>query len=250
MGSQHTGSDDVPPGVRRFRRVLRVLGVLLAVLVGVPLSLYVGHGVVGSVQTSALRAEVGAEVRAERAVAQPEVLALRDRQRAALPAAPAHSWAALECDFASRDAGWIVQAYQQTCELRTMDFLPVADRSEAEQVSAGLPSGLFGDEQEHSGGPHCQPLRATGGGREPSTELLWTPAATLPDGPDRCYRVMTSRPGQTADVLEPFDAATLDPTTDWLVVVSTRTVMDRRELGCSPWSVLFCSEPFDEPVLG
>ncbi|MVA75678.1 hypothetical protein GC722_06515 [Auraticoccus sp. F435] len=249
MTSPEPASAARPDGPR-LRRAVRVVAWVLALLVAVPVVVYVVHGGIGSIRGVALRREVAGEVAERRAVVQPEVLALRERQRAVLPEPPTHSWAALQCAFGTTEGGWIVQAYHQSCWFTTLDLYPVASEDEAVQRAGALPAELFGAPGEDPGyAVHCRVLTSS---VEPSseagTQLLWVPGGAVAPGDQHCSRLTLGQ--YAADAVEPLDPTSVDPGTDWLVVSNQAPVLERRELGCSPWSLVFCSRPWDEPVLG
>ncbi|RCK71384.1 hypothetical protein DT076_02905 [Desertihabitans brevis] len=245
---QLSAHPSVPAPRSRWARVLRVVLVVLAVLLALPVLAYVGNGVVGSVRQARLAREVAAEVRDGRAVAEPEVRALRDRQRAAVAAAggppPRHSHLALECQLGTRDAGWIVQEHTQTCSVRSIDLHPVADRAAADALVARLAAADFGEPTSSPLPDGCVALRKRSEADLPEVETLWVPAAAVAD--DRCYQLRTAGADGTAG--ETFALEDLEPGQDWVAVVTTRTVLPERGIGCSPWSVLFCTAPWDEPV--
>ncbi len=219
-----------------MKRVLRIVGLGVLLLVGAVLSAYVVMGVVGSVTLQLrtkpqVRADVerGLEAGVNDATTGQQALRRRLEQRGA----PTHSWQELRCGFSSRDAGWIVQAYLQECELRAVDLWAV---------------------EAPTSGTECRRLINDYAGRVPEyagwVDRGSTDALTAEDRHWRCPPDLTagSHEYRTATLLSGSKPEDLSASPAWIVAETTAKV-SRTEIGCSPWSVIFCSQPYDEAVL-
>jgi hypothetical protein len=142
--------------------------------------------------------------------------------------APTYSWREVTCQLGTNDGGWIVNDYTQECTLRAVALVPTA-----------------------SAGPGC---RSVAPGR-PSLPAGWaatrgpTSALTATDRDYTCPDGLVGPPqyGVTR-VLDGRRPGDLSASPGWIVAEKISPLSDS-VLGCSPWSVVFCDSPVDEPVL-
>ncbi|NHA68992.1 hypothetical protein [Phycicoccus flavus] len=212
-----------------MRWVLRVL----TVLVVVPLVLYVGHGLVRTVQIGQARDDARAELVAALPAARDTATEVTGRVVGALEVGPPrHRWQELTCTDDSIDAGWVVQDYEQVCVVHAYALVPVTDGPAAGCTGEGTPVDI--DPARGWVSVH----RGTADGL--TAEDPWKGG---------CPRVVDSpgRPGWTR-VLDGERPSTLDASSHW-VLVTTEVGATRTRVGCSAWGVVFCGEPAGGPDL-
>ncbi len=227
-----------------MNRVGKVLLLVTGVVVGLPVALYVGHGLLATVELSSARTQAVDDLEVGLPRARQDAEQAQNALRPGVPGVglPAYSWLELECELDSIDAGWIAQDYEQVCHVRTVDVHP-APAGVAASTSVGpcayvplaTPSGTVGtDGRQVVESAHLVPSEAltpVAGERAPCAYLV--PAV------DRdTMRVLAGQ--------RPADVAAGE---QWLVVQS-RAVASRTTVGCHPWAVVFCTTPPGFPVLG
>lgn len=216
-----------------MKRFLVGCGALLALCLLLVVGLYVVTGVQETFDVRAAEQQAVAEIEEALPDAERRADRLQRSVRAAMGrGAPEHSWRELSCSFSTIDAGWIVQDYEQVCELHTVDLFPVDD------VPA---SGACDDVPEPVTVDH--PLVVT---------LNHGPTGALTaDNPwrSRCPSGITepALPGSTR-VLAGGRPDSLSASPAW-IVAETRTPVSRTTLGCHPWKPIFCSTPVEAPAL-
>lgn len=235
------------PSVQDMSRFLggvaKVLGWFMALVVG-------GYVVVNGalvVKAQFKRNDVGGRLTDKLAAAVPAATSHRDALTAAAGTAPEHAWIVQVCDFPTTDSGWMVNSYNQECELRSAVAFAVATPEAAEALARQLPDELGGavvEEIDTDGA--CRTIRTSG--RPYSEEVqVRTLAITRRTGSEGwCGRLSTT--GQHRVVSG--EVGPLDANSDWVVVLRDQP-LDRTDIGCLRWSVQFCDNPFfDKPAWG
>lgn len=206
-------------------------GVVLLGAVLLVVGLYVAHGLAGRHDVREAKERAVEEVSA----ALPAAERTAARQQAALHARlevtgePTYAWRELECSLDSRDAGWIVQDYEQVCGVRTVELYAVDTPR----------SGSCRDRSLPIDDPLLGVARIT---RGPTASLQgerpWERSCSgdVLDGLGESRVLSGHRPDD------------LDASPAW-VIAETRTSVSSTVVGCDPWGVAFCEQPFDEPVL-
>lgn len=212
---------------------LRVCGAVILTVVLLCSGAYVARGLHGAAEVADARERAATAVVEALPAAQERAIAERDRVRPALAArwgSPAYSWQELICDLDTRDAGWIVQSYEQYCRISTVDLVPVPAASGSECEDLWVRSG---------------PLSGVKLVRGPATALGQEEPylAMCPDG------VLAPQRSGTTRLLSGARPTDLEESAGWLVVRMS-TEVSRTDLGCDPWALLFCNAPVDDPVLG
>jgi hypothetical protein len=207
---------------------------------------YVVHGLRGAAAVAQAKQDAASELAAALPASTQQAARDRDRIRTGVVAAwgrPAYSWQELVCVLDSRDAGWIVQSYTQECQVRSVDLIP-ATRAKGAQCE-WLPPPSTTPSEGSGTDPAAEPLSGADIRRGPSTAFdeahpfRWgCPGGILAPTTSGASRLLSgSRP------------ANLDESPAW-VVVTVYTDVSSTDLGCDPWTLLFCTEPVDRPVLG
>lgn len=216
-----------------MRRLLRGCATVLAVLVLVVVSGYVVHGLSGLGEVRAAKRQAVADIEqglggADRLVSRHEV---RVRRELGL-GEPAYRWHELSCSLSTRDAGWMVQSYTQVCEVRAVELHPLD--SAGTRCEDVLLSPTLGAEI----GAHARVVRGPSAALSDSRpwEHQCPSNVARPDRVGETRQISGDRPGS------------LSGSPGWLAVTASASVGET-DLGCSPWGVLFCSAPVDEPVL-
>jgi hypothetical protein len=219
-------------------------GVLVVVVAGGVA--YVVHGLSGAAAVAQAKQDAAAELAAALPASTHQATRDRDRIRTRVVAAwgrPAYSWQELVCSLDSRDAGWIVQSYTQECQVRSVDLIPVARAKGARCEWLPTPNTTT----------------SGGSGTDPAAEP--PPGADIRRGPstafDEAHPFRWECPGGilaptmsgASRLLSGNRPADLDESPAW-VVVTVSTDVSSSDLGCDPWTLLFCTEPVDRPVLG
>jgi hypothetical protein len=216
-----------------MNRAAKIITAVLVAPVVLVVGAYVVHGVAGTVKVSKAKGRAATDV----ATALPTSDAEAQRQQARLRlqfgggSAPAYSWRELDCEIDSNDAGWIVQDYEQDCEVRTVDLFPLTDAS---------PGGCHFVADPGAGEASYRTLVTRG-----QTSAVTAPIEArtyCPDGLTAPRKVGASR---LLDGARPTD---LTSSPGWLIAES-RTPVSRTTLGCNPWGVVFCGRPVLHPVL-
>ncbi|HSU03865.1 MAG TPA: hypothetical protein VLK03_15040 [Nocardioides sp.] len=207
--------------------LLRLLGGVLALVVLV----YLVVNAVMTVQAQQRRGEVADRVSARLEQALP---ASADRQQdllALVDSEPDARWVEQHCDFSSDDAGWMVQAYRQTCSVRGLVAWQVESAREAEDL-------LAVEGQEEAAYDGCRRL-----GTVDDAEAYAVDASAA-EGEPWCSGAAA---GSSRDLVG--ERVALDPG-QWLLLVDEQPLVDE-PIGCVRWSVLFCDNPFgDRPAFG
>ena len=146
--------------------------------------------------------------------------------------APTHNWQELSCDFSSRDAGLFPQAYLQDCEVRAVDLYATSSPTT---------------------GTTCTDIPTTPrvgtADRIAMVRIGSTDALTAQDRHWSCPVGLTEPdPFHATTVLSGSRPEDLSTSPAW-IVAETTTDVSSTEIGCSPWSVIFCGQPYGEPVL-
>lgn len=219
-----------------MKTLLRIIGLGVLLLVGAVVSAYVLKGVVGSITVQLrtkpqVRADVerGLEAGVNDATTGQQTL----RRRLKEHGAPTHSWRELRCDFSSQDAGWIVQSYLQDCEVRAVDLWAVD-------------APVIGTECRHL-------LDTSSDWRAPYSGRVTTGSTAALTAQDRHWTcppdlAAGSESSQETKLLSGNKPEDLTTSPAWIVAETTAEVSST-EIGCSPWSVIFCGRPYDEAVL-
>ena len=208
-----------------------LLGGLLAVA-----ALYVAIGAHGSAEVSAAKRQALQDVALGLPDGMRQASEDRDRVRRAGDrwGRPAYSWQELICALNHSEAGLLVQEYYQECRVRSVDLIASGEPVSGLCLSRELPApvGELGPQSSFS-------VHVT------SSEALTSPdpiETSCPDG-----ALVTPLSGESR-LLTGTRPGRLDPTTAWTIVV-VDTPVSHSTLGCSPWALLFCSEPVDQPVM-
>lgn len=216
-------------GVNRVLRSLtRTFAVLLALVLGIPVAVYVGFGVVRTVEQRHLDDAARGDLEASLPGAERDTRLIRARALAATArrGSPSYSWTEVICSFETDDAGWIVQDYRQQCQVHSVDLVPLTT-SPGERCSSGPES------------------------YQPGYTTMTAPPSGLSssDYADGCPVLLRASPGRSVLLAgrRPSVAA-LGSAPGWLVV-EVRVEASSTLLGCSPWDVLFCSNPLDHPAM-
>ena len=153
---------------------------------------------------------------------------------------PVRSWSELSCIMDSRDAGIMVQGYEQTCHAAAVDVYA---------TSLTLPEvlGTTGLAEDQVGIGTCPLITerisfvpVTGPVAAGSCQLLQSGADPTPVSRGRSALVQESR----------SPAARGSPVSAYLVVVVDDFEGQQvDDLGCDPWALLFCDPPRDGMVL-
>lgn len=215
---------------------MRVLGYLVLFgFLGIVLlagTVYVVHGISASADVRAAEQQAVADIEQALPGAQEESSRQRDavlRQLDDDLGTATYSWQELTCGLSTHDAGWIVEDYVQTCSVRSVDLVAEPGTT-ASCRTVELPR------------PPDYPTDVSVV-RGPSGALSDELAYPCPGG-------LTAPPASGASRLlsgdRPHD---LDASPSW-TVVETRVPVSETVLGCSPWGIVFCSSPVDEPLLG
>ncbi|HYF73805.1 MAG TPA: hypothetical protein VD864_13335 [Nocardioides sp.] len=215
-----------------MRTLLRGCAALIVVVVLVGAIGYVAHGLRGAARVADARERARDELAAALPAGRQEATREHDRVQRAVTArwgSPAYSWQELVCDLDTRDAGWIVQSYEQYCRIRTVDLVPAPAAEGAECEYPWVRSGPLAGVDLVRG-----PTAAFD--RERPYEAM------CPDG------IMAPLPWGASRLLGGARPSSLDESAGWLVV-TTSTELSRTDLGCDPWKPVFCSAPVDDPVL-
>lgn len=183
----------------------------------------------------------------------------REHQRRVAEAlgTPEHTLLVQRCEITTSDSGWMVQDYRQECVLEAIDAYAAPSLGQARRLVSGAPPDVVGDpveedaaEDRATGG--CTTLRARGdeGGRRKPGETYLASFFLRPDpsGAAFCGARFQPSPYQPEQVLGGQHVA-LDTSRPWLLV-SRATQLGDDSIGCSRWSILFCSQPSGLPVFG
>ncbi|MEI2776072.1 MAG: hypothetical protein V9G19_08910 [Tetrasphaera sp.] len=180
--------------------------------------------------------------------------AAREHQRQIAEALgpPDHSWRTQRCDVKTHDVGWMVQNYRQECQLQAIDAYAADSLEEARARLAAAPAELVGDPSDEEAIGRCTTIRARaddGSGQAGDTSVASVLVGPDPGGSEYwCgagFAPSQYRPEQVVS----GDHVSLDGDRSWLVV-SRMQHLGSDSIGCSRWTVLFCSEPSGLPVFG
>src|SRR4051812_11120827 len=134
------------PRVGRMKTFLRCCAALVLGFVLLVATLYVARGLHGRAEVSAAKQQAVDELVAALPDSRRQAVRDRDRVRAAVAGRwgrPTYSWQELVCQLESRDAGFIVQSYDQDCRLETVDLIPVARARGDGCLVLSLPGALL-----------------------------------------------------------------------------------------------------------
>jgi hypothetical protein len=230
--------------MKTFLRVCAYSFLGFVLLVG---GVYVAQGLHGAAKVSRAKEQAAAEVTEALPAAKVQAVRDRDAVRAVTSTKwgrPAYAWQELTCSLGTVDAGWIVQSYTQECRIRSVDLFPTAD---AARVESGVP-GWECDFSSLSLDVPTDPRAAA------------VPWASVDRGPSSALAGENPTQVGCPDLLEPsrlgvsrmlsgVRPTSLDQSPGW-TVVTVSTDVSSSDLGCSPWALLFCTSPIDEPVIG
>jgi len=225
----------VAPRLAHVKRFLRGCALLVLVAMLMTAGGYLVHGLHGAARLTAAKRRAAADLAdalpaSKREAAGDQARALADVDRFGRPA---YSWQELHCELSTEDVGWIVDQYVQECRINSVALIPTsgADPGNCEYVQSpgGAGSPAPDDAQVYRG----------------TTDMLEDdePMTYCPDGIVAPSRLGVSR---LLDGERPGD---LGASPAWLVVV-VHTNVSYSELGCDPWTILFCTAPVDRPVMG
>jgi hypothetical protein len=218
-----------------MKTLLRIIGRGVLLLVAAVVSAYVLKGVVGSVELVRTKKQVRDDIEHGLSAGVNDATNGQERLRDHLSTygAPAHSWQELRCDFSSRDAGLFPQLYLQDCEVRVVDLYAV------EQPSPG--SRCTSRSSAVSPGQPTFASRVSIGSTDALTAKnpYWSCPRHLVSAPDRFHATRLLSGSRPED---------LSTSPAW-VVAETTTDVSSTEIGCNPWGVIFCGQPYAEPVL-
>ncbi|HEY0951318.1 hypothetical protein [Nocardioides sp.] len=216
-----------------MRTFLRWCAALLLLAVLVAAAGYLAGGLHGAAQVAKAKEAAAAAVEVGLPAGQRQADHEQARvHRAAVErwGSPAYSWQELVCAIGSRDAGWIVESYEQDCRIVSVDLVPRPRTTGTGCTSLWVRTGPL------AGADLVRGSTAALAQQEPS-------AAMCPDG------IVTPRRSGATRLLSGARPADLDESPAWLVV-TTSVEVSTTDLGCDPWALLFCQAPVDEPVLG
>lgn len=231
-------------------RAVRLAGKVLRIAVVVVLAGYVAFNGIGWLLAQRERGETDERLTAALAREVPAADALSATARGLL-GEPTASWQAQTCHFPTMDSGWIVSSYSQVCTLASVSVYPAASFEAAREAVAAAGGEQLGPLNDRLAADPptatCRTLRSTPSGQSPTLTVTWVP----PRQTDEQYWCGdTWAPARTESRVLRGQAAALPPQSGSLVVTRGVT-LDRVELGCSRWTVLFCGNPFgDRPAWG
>ncbi|WP_068260363.1 hypothetical protein [Janibacter limosus] len=179
------------------------------------LLIYVVSGLVGMAQVHGAKGDALESVRMlERDTGTTDQIVQDNR---ATLGEPERSWSQVVCEIGSNDGGWMVNDYTQLCSRQVVDVYPASVLSQAEGL-ADLSEGVRVSE--------CTQVRCT----EPVTTQ-----------PSVSYRTSVGTE-PVWDVNEDVDGGSH-------TVVTVHGPRSTTVLGCSPWGVVLCSAPVDQPLM-
>jgi hypothetical protein len=223
-----------------MKKFLRGCATVVLALVLLAVIAYVAHGLQGMAEVSRAKHQAADDVAAALPTSEQRADRTREEVRAAVGGRwgqPTYAWRELVCDLRSVDAGWIVQSYRQECRVRTVDLVPAA-RVDSEECD-WLPSSALAAVQDDPMPPTVTIMR----GPSSAFDEQHPYRKGCPDG------ILAPPQLGTTRLLSGSRPTSLDGSPAW-VVISVDTQVSSTDLGCSPWGVVFCSQPVDEPVLG
>lgn len=205
-----------------LRTCLRVVGWLLGLVVVAYLAVNlfaVGRGVL---ERHALAGDV-TDLLADQVPAALEEQAALDT-RVGRPAD--HQWVEQTCQRTNNDAGWFVDSYRETCELRAVSLWRTGSSAEAAELAQAGQGRRTGPLQG------CERLDDTADGAEASYVVVdgaepWCLSRSFAD-----HRTLVG------------ERAAVDPG-GWLLVVKSSPLVDET-IGCARWTLLFCDDPWGE----
>jgi hypothetical protein len=216
-----------------------VAGLLAAVVVIIAAS-YVAHGIVGAQAVSRARRQAAQDLDAALSAGWDSANIDRERARSAAATRwgrPRYSWQELVCTLETREAGWMVESYEQRCRIRSVDLIPVAAKSQdqCEFIPGPRPHSAFWKAIPPTTTLIRGPSEALGGNRPPEHSC-----------PDDLLHPSTSGESRLLSGERP---PTLAGSPAW-IVMAEQTDVSTTDLGCSPWRIPFCNAPVDRPSLG
>lgn len=217
MGSMKPGS-----------KVVKALTVTVAVVVMLWFFGNLTAVVVGLARSQVLAAEVSGML--DRIV--PSAIRAQDELAASAGREPERRWIEQDCSFTTDDSGWIAYNYRETCVMRSVSAWQVGSAQEARTL---LPL-RDGDLSSYRG---CLPLGPVG-----DIGVVERPEATyvdlaVPDADEWCTAVSYDPQGAR----ELVGRRTTVDSGRWLVVEEEQPLVDV-PIGCTRWSVVFCSNPW------
>lgn len=215
-------------------RLVRIAGVVLAIAVAGLLLVYVGHGLLEARKVSAAQDKARQSVEAARPVLD-DVVARLDAAGAAAALGPVvERRSGIRCSIDGVGAGWVTQYYEQNCVAEAS--LTVASAGSAADVAEAM-----GGNVDAGGGcgSYILPEGADTAARA-GIVVRWMDSAETAArcGPDDSSRAIAFGHHESAAAAEGA-----------VVRFESREWLEPTELGCRPWSVIFCSAPVDEPAL-
>lgn len=235
----------------RGSRIGRVLVRLFAGLTAAVVVVYLGVNAAAWVAARGKKADAQRQLTQALATELPLAHAHADRVRRDL-GEPERSWISQECGVSTRDAGWMVQAYQTGCRLVAVAMYAVPDLPTARARVASASGETVGPAAPDPAATGCVTLTASLGdalagvaGRE-QVEATFVPAR----GADNlwCGSYLVGFEDQARSAVT-GTWSPLDPARPWLVV-KREFDLGTHDVGCMRWSVLFCTAPSGLPVFG
>jgi hypothetical protein len=219
-----------------MKTFLRVTGRVVLILLATLVAAYALKGLVGTAEVARTKERVRADI--ERGLPAGVGDATKGqkvlRQQLREYGEPTHSWRELRCDFSSRDSGWIALSYQQDCVVRAVDLYAAQNTNTTGAACDDLPAESSLGAPQYSGRVVLGPTTAL-----TADERDWRCPGDLVVGTNRFHATRA---------LSGARPRSLSSSPAW-VVVETTTEVSSTDIGCNPWGVIFCSQPYDEPVL-
>lgn len=245
MGEPPTGR---PASRGRVLRLLRRVLLAFFLLLLMAYAVLVGSGLVRS-QSLKESARTQLNDSVPRALQSAAAFSAQVREAAG---APAHAWVAEECRLTSRDAGWIVETYEQRCAVDGVDAYAVGSLAEARRLAQRLAPLTGAGAEAAATERECAVLADRTVGDGPPATAVRTTVHFVPSHRTREYPCgVAPVDGPTTSGAERLHAGAHDrlPSDTAWVVVERSAGVGEHEVGCVQWSVLFCSPPPGVPVL-
>lgn len=199
-------------------KVLRWIGLSLVGLVALVVLVYGLRGLWGTWKVSQAKDEARSTVaQQERDSGDVDLQAKKTRETLGKPLA---SWSQVVCELNTHDSGWMVNEYYQRCSLQAVDVYPADEMERARPLTDRDDRIEVAKWSDKTKAPAPLPAESdtAGFGSRAATAPRWAVEGDLDRGEE--YTMVTVSGPESDPVL-----------------------------GCSPWGVLFCSEPVDHPVV-
>lgn len=201
-----------------MRTVLRWIGLSLVGLVALVVILYGLRGLWGTWKVSQAKDDARSTVaHQQRDSSQVDLQVEKNRETLGKPLA---SWSQVVCELNTHDSGWMVDEYYQRCTLQAVDVYPADEMERARPLTDRDDRIEVAKWSDKTKAPAPLPAESdtAGFGSRAATSPQWSGKGDLEDG--ETYTVVTVSGPDSEPVL-----------------------------GCSPWGILFCTEPVDHPVV-